>query len=128
MLAVDRLLKVIVITAHGERQHALHAISQGAYDFFIKPVQIGELKIVLQRAFHLSQLEREYRTLKQHLLGESFDGMIGTSPEMEKIYASIRKVSTTDVPVLIVGESGTGKELVARAIHRRSPRKDGPLL
>ena len=128
MLAIDPLLKVIVITAHGERQHALHTISQGAYDFFVKPVRIDELKILLHRAFYLSHIEREYRELKQGALGESFDGMIGASPEMEKIYASIRKVSTTEVPVLIVGESGTGKELVARAIHRRSPRKDGPFV
>jgi len=128
MLSLEPLLKVIVITAHGERQHALHAISQGAYDFFVKPVRIDELKILLHRAFYLSHIEREYRDLKQRVLDESFDGMIGTSPEMEKIYASIRKVSTTDVPVLIVGESGTGKELVARAIHRRSLRKDGPFV
>jgi len=125
MLALEPLLKVIVITAHGERHHALHAISQGAYDFFVKPLKIDELKILLSRAFYLSHIEREYRELKQRAFDESFDGMIGTSTEMEKIYASIRKVSTTDVPVLIVGESGTGKELVARAIHRRSLRKDG---
>ena len=128
MLAIDPLLKVIVITAHGERQHALRAISQGAYDFFVKPMKMDELKVLLYRAFYLSHIEREYRELKQGALGESFDGMIGASPEMEKIYASIRKVSTTEVPVLIVGESGTGKELVARAIHRRSPRKDGPFV
>ena len=65
MLALDPLLKVIVITAHGERQHALHAISQGAYDFFVKPVKIDELKILLHRAFYLSHIEREYRELKQ---------------------------------------------------------------
>jgi two-component system NtrC family response regulator len=128
MLAFEPLLKVIVITAHGERQHALHAISQGAYDFFVKPVRMDELKVLLHRAFYLSRLEREHRELKQRAFGESFDGMIGTSPEMERIYASTRKVSTTDVTVLIVGESGTGKELVARAIHRRSPRKDGPFV
>jgi two-component system NtrC family response regulator len=128
MLAFEPLLKVIVITAHGEKQHALQAISQGAYDFFVKPIKIDELKTLLHRAFYLSRLEREYRELKQRQVDESFDGMIGTSPEMEKIYASIRKVSTTDVPVLIGGESGTGKELVARAIHRRSPRKNGPFV
>ena len=128
MLAIDPLLKVIVITAHGERQHAFRAISQGAYDFFVKPMKMDELKVLLYRAFYLSHIEREYRELKQGALGESFDGMIGASPEMEKVYASIRKVSTTEVPVLIVGESGTGKELVARAIHRRSPRKDGPFV
>lgn len=128
MLSLNPSIKVIVITGRGEKEHAIQAISQGAYDFFMKPVLIEELRIVLGRAFYLSQLEKEHRDLKRHLLDESFEGMIGTSPQMEKVYASIRKVSTTDVPVLIVGESGTGKELVAQAIHRLSLRKDGPFV
>jgi two-component system NtrC family response regulator len=128
MVSLDPYIKVVVITGRGEKEHAIQAISQGAYDFFMKPVLIEELRIVLGRAFYLSQLEKEHRDLKRHLLDESFEGMIGTSPQMEKVYASIRKVSTTDVPVLIVGESGTGKELVAQAIHKRSLRKDGPFV
>jgi two-component system NtrC family response regulator len=125
MLSLDPSMKVIVITGHGEKEHAIRAIGQGAYDFFIKPVQVEELKIVLSRAFYLYQLEKEHRELKRRLFTESFEGMLGTSPQMEKVYASIRKVATTDVPVLIVGESGTGKELVARAIHNLSSRRQG---
>jgi two-component system NtrC family response regulator len=128
MLAVDPFLKVIVITGHGEKEHAYQAIGHGAYDFFVKPVQVDQLKIVLQRAFCVSQLEKDYRELKQRVSGGSFEGMIGTSPQMEKVYAAIRKVSVTDAPVLIVGESGTGKELAAQAIHRLSPRGEGPLV
>ena len=128
ILSQDSLTKVIVITGHGEKEHAIRTIGQGAYDFFIKPVQAEELKIVLSRAFYLYRIEKEHRELKRRLLSESFGGMIGASPQMEKVYASIRKVATTDVPVLIVGESGTGKELVARAIHHLSLRREGPFV
>jgi two-component system NtrC family response regulator len=128
MLAHDGLVKVVVITGQGEKDHALRAIGDGAYDFFCKPIQIEELKIVLNRAFYVSQLEREHRELQQQLSGDSFEGMLGTSPQMQEVFLSIRKVSTTEVPVLIVGESGTGKELVAKAIHKNSSRKACPFV
>jgi two-component system NtrC family response regulator len=124
LLVHDALIKVIVVTGHGEREYALQAISQGAYDFFCKPIQIEELKIVLRRAFYLAQLEREHRDLQQLVGGESFEGMLGTSPQMQEVFTAVRKVATTDAPVLIVGENGTGKELVAQAIHRKSSRKE----
>jgi len=128
MLEEDPLIKVIIITGHDEREYALQAISEGAYDFFCKPVQIDELKIVLHRAFYLSQLEREHGELQQFLSKESFEGMLGTSPQMQEVFTLIRKVATTDAPVLIVGENGTGKELAARAIHRQGARKEHPFV
>ncbi len=128
MLEQDPLVKVIIITGQGEKDHALKAIGSGAYDFFCKPIQMDELRVVLTRAFHLSQLEREHRELQEQFRGESFEGMLGTSPQIQEVFLSIRKVATTDVPVLIVGESGTGKELVARAIHRLSFRKEFPFV
>jgi len=128
MLSQDGLVKVIVITGQGGKGHALKAIGEGAYDFFCKPIQIDELKVVLNRAFYVSQLEREYRELQQRLSGESFEGMLGTSPQIQEVFSSIRKVATTEVPVLIVGESGTGKELVAQAIHRNSSRRAYPFV
>lgn len=128
MLSHDSLVKVIVITGQGEKNHALMAIGEGAYDFFYKPIQIEELKIVLSRAFYVSQLEHEYRKLKQQLRVESFEGMLGTSLQMQEVFSSIRKVATTDVPVLIVGESGTGKELVAQAIYKNSSRWEYPFV
>jgi two-component system NtrC family response regulator len=124
----DAFTKIIIITGQEEKQNALRAIGEGAYDFFCKPIQIDELKVVLRRAVYISQLERDYRRLQQFLSEESLEGMIGTSPQMEKVNTSIRKVAATDAPVLIVGESGTGKELVARAIHRLSPRREGPFV
>lgn len=124
----DLFSKVIVITGQDERENALKAIGNGAYDFFCKPVQIEELKIVLQRAYYLFQLEEEHRKLQQRLTTQSFEGMLGTSPQMQTVSSSIRKVATTEAPVLITGESGTGKELVAKAIHRLSQREKGPFL
>jgi len=128
ILEQDNLAKVVIITGQGEKDHALKAVGQGAYDFFCKPIQIEELKVVLGRAFYVSKLEREQRELQKRLSEDAFEGMLGTSPKMQEVYGTIRKVATSDAPVLIVGESGTGKELVARAIHRRSPRKAEPLV
>ena len=128
MLEQDSLAKVIIITGQGEKDNALKAIGLGAYDFFSKPIQIDELKVVLRRAFHLVQLEHENRELQQRLREEGFEGMLGASPQVQEVFSSIRKVATTDVSVLIVGESGTGKELVARAIHRQSSRKEFPFV
>jgi len=120
--------KVIIITGRGEKEHALRAIEKGACDFFYKPIELDELKIVLGRTFHIAQLEREQRELKQRLSDDTFEFMIGTSQVMQDIFSMIRKIATTDAPVLIIGESGTGKELVARAVHRQGLRATGPFI
>lgn len=128
LLATDRLAKVIVVTGQGENTNALRAIGEGAYDFLAKPVDVDVLKVILKRAFHLARLEREYRDTQQALTGDSFEGMLGTSPPMQAVFNAIRRVATTDAPVLILGESGTGKEVAALAIHRQSARKTGPFV
>ncbi|MBU0545575.1 MAG: PEP-CTERM-box response regulator transcription factor [Proteobacteria bacterium] len=120
--------KVIIITGRGEKENALRAVAQGAYDFFYKPIQLDELKVVLSRAFYLSQLEREQQALQERLSGNTFEGMLGICPKMQDIFSVIRKISATDAPVLIMGDSGTGKELVARAIHNLSIRKSNPFI
>lgn len=127
ILSRDSLAKVIIISGQGEKDNALQAIGAGAYDFLPKPADLEILKLLLKRAFHVAALEREYRQMQQ-LQGENFEGMLGTSPQMQQVFNSIRKVATSDAPVLVLGESGTGKEMVAQAIHRRSPRKDGPFI
>jgi two-component system NtrC family response regulator len=121
--------KVIVLTGNDESETAVKAVSSGAYDYYKKPIEIEELKIIIKRAFHLAEIEAENRTL--HRLMEKkagFAGMIGQSPGMLDVFDKIRKVATTDAAVLITGESGTGKELVARAIHEKSLRKGGPFI
>ncbi len=120
--------KVIIITGRGEKENALRAVEKGAYDFFYKPIELDELKVVLRRAFHVSQLEQEQREMRHRLSGDTFEDMIGTSQKMQDVFSTIRKVATTDAPVLITGESGTGKELVARAIHRLSIRESKPFI
>lgn len=80
MLEQDALLKVIVMTGQTAKEHALKAIGQGAYDFLCKPIQADEIRVILQRAFHVSQLEREHHELNRRLRGEPFEGMLGTSP------------------------------------------------
>jgi two-component system NtrC family response regulator len=128
MLAQQRFAKVIIVSGQGEKNNALQAIGAGAYDFLTKPVEVEEVKVILKRTFHLASLEKDYRELQQQLQSDTFEGMLGTSPQMQGVFNSIRKVATSDAPVLILGESGTGKEMVALGLHRRSPRKDGPFV
>ncbi len=118
--------KVIVVTGNQERENALKAIQLGAYDYYLKPADMNELKVIIRRAFYFSEIESENRRLRMILDRETgFAGMIGQCPGMQKIFETIKKVASTDVAVLIRGESGTGKELVARAIHEKSLRNKG---
>jgi len=128
LLTANDLTKVIILTGQGEKENALHAVGEGAYDFLSKPPQVEEIKIVLKRAFHLGALEREHRELQQQARPGAFEDMLGASAEMQTVFTAIRKVATTDAPVLILGESGTGKEMAAQAVHRRGSRKDGPFV
>lgn len=121
--------KVIVITGNTDRENALKAVQMGAYDYFLKPVDMNEIKVIIKRAFHLSEIEDENRNL--HIILDKdigFGGMIGQHPEMIKVFEIIEKVATADATVLVTGESGTGKELVVRAIHERSARNKGPFI
>ena len=127
LLALDRTAKVIIISGQEEKENALRAVGAGAYDFLCKPVEIEQLKFLLRRCFYVANLEKAYRDMQQSLEAEVFEGILGTSPQMQGVFAAIRKVATASAPVLLLGESGTGKEMAAEAIHRRSLRKDGPL-
>lgn len=128
LLALDSSVKIVVITGQGEKEVALRAVGAGAYDFLGKPVEMDEVRMLLKRCFHVALLEREYREMQQRLQVESFEGLLGSGGNMQTVFNSIRKVATTDAPVLILGESGTGKEMTARAIHQKSNRKNGPFI
>ena len=128
LLVLDRLAKVIVVSGQGDKQNALRAVGAGAYDFLCKPVEVDDLKLVLRRAVYVAELEREYRAMQEHARPDAFEEMLGTSPQMQAVFAFVRKVATTSAPVLILGENGTGKEMVARALHRRSRQSGGPFV
>ncbi len=128
ILEINPSAKVIVVTGNSDRANALAAIAQGAYDFIEKPVQLDVLKILLQRAIYLANVEQENRALLERAGQNELEGLVGDSAPMLDVFRMIRRVGPSDVPVLITGESGTGKELVARAIHRQSARKGEPFV
>ncbi len=130
MLAENHLAKIIVLSGNDERENVLQAISLGAYDFYQKPIDLAELKVILARAFNLSAIEAENRRLQSALIADDggMGGMLGQCPQMLEVFATIKKVATVDVPILVLGESGTGKELVGKAIHGRSLRKEGAFI
>ena len=117
--------KVIVVTGNGDQENALTAVGQGAYDFYEKPVDTDTLKLLVDRAFNISELELENRRLQNKVNESPLDGIVAASEGMLAVCRMIEKVAPTDVTTLLLGESGTGKELLARALHRLSPRKDG---
>ena len=122
-LQLNPMAKVIVVTGNSDRGKAVAAIEGGAYDFIEKPVQLDVLKIVLQRAAYLSNLEQENRALREPISQNEFECLVGDSTGIRDVFRMIQRVGPSDVPVLISGDSGTGKELVARAIHRQSARR-----
>ena len=126
LLGVDQSAKIIIITGQSEKENAVRAIGDGAYDLLCKPVEMDELKVILKRAAYVSQLERESRQAERTFTGQTFEGMLGASPQIQSVFDYIRKVAGSEAPVLIQGESGTGKEVASRAVHRLSRRKNGP--
>jgi two-component system NtrC family response regulator len=120
--------KVVVVTGAADRQHAIRAVQLGAYDYYVKPVNLKDLGLVLERACRMSRLDRDALGLVGEPAGAAAGEMIGEGPVMQKVFDTVRRVARTDVTVLISGESGTGKELVARAIHAKSPRRPRPFV
>lgn len=127
-LRLNQDAKVIVVMDVHDRANAIVALESGAYDILEKPVQIDVLKVVLQRATYLFNLEREGRAIREQAGTTEFEDLVGNSRPMQEVFGMIRRIGPSDVPVLITGESGTGKELIARAIHRLSERKAAPFI
>ena len=118
--------KVIVCTGLSGYEAASTAISLGAHDVIYKPFCIEALQSVVRRVCWMAHINRQH---DQNLSEDEFsEEMVGTSSAMRQVFDMVRRVSTTDMPVLITGETGTGKELTARAIHERSEQKKGPFV
>jgi two-component system response regulator HydG len=122
-------LPVVVMTAFGSMEAAIATIRAGAYDFVTKPFEMDDLALTIERALRHRALREEVKRLRRVVVDQQkFDDILGTSAAMKKMYDLIARVAETETTVLITGESGTGKELVAKAIHLRSERKEGPFV
>jgi DNA-binding NtrC family response regulator len=120
---------IIIITAYGTIKDAVEALKLGAFDYITKPFSLEEFSLIIDRALEVRELRDENIRLKKSLSEcFSFPNIIGDSPEMNKVYEIIGKVSKIDSTVLILGESGTGKELVASTIHYQSDRRKEPFI
>ena len=122
-------IPVIIMTAYAAVDTAVGALKSGAFDYLTKPLDIDELKILVEKAMRFRRLEQENRFLRERL-GTRFDfaNIVGESPPMKRLFETISLVAPSDATVLISGESGTGKELIANAIHQNSGRKDKPFI
>ena len=122
-------IPIVIMTAYASVDTAIDALKSGAYDYLTKPLDIDELKILVNKALTYFQLEQENKDLKRRL-HERFDfsKIIGRSKPMLELFDTLSLVAPSDATVLIRGESGTGKELVANAIHENSLRKDRPFI
>ncbi|HEY2147342.1 MAG TPA: sigma-54 dependent transcriptional regulator, partial [Pirellulales bacterium] len=120
---------VVVMTAFGSLETAIAAIRAGAYDFVTKPIEMELLAVILRRAVERRRLQEQVRALSEAVERSSrFDDLLGESPAMRRLYDQLARVADSDASVLITGESGTGKEFVAKAVHRRSPRREKPFV
>lgn len=121
--------EIIVITGYGSVESAVEAMKDGAYDYLTKPVDPEMLVRIIHKALERQELKRRVTTLRNRIARETgLDRIVAVSGEMRSVLDAVEAVAKTDATVLIEGESGTGKELMARLIHQRSERAEGPFL
>jgi DNA-binding NtrC family response regulator len=121
--------EVVVMTAYGSIDTAVAAMRLGAYDYLTKPIDRERFPVVIDKALERHALASENRQLRDRLETRArFEQMVGESAPMQQVYTLVEMVAGSDVTVLLTGESGTGKELVARAIHHKSSRVNGPFI
>jgi len=131
---MDEDIDVVIITAYGTIELAVEAMKKGASDFITKPFSPDELKVRIDKVLEFRKArQRSQRLADENLylrqeIEVQYGEMVGSSEKMRKVFEKIEKVARTDSSVIIYGESGTGKELVARALHYRSPRREGPFV
>src|SRR3990167_9326317 len=124
--SVDSRIPVILFTAHAAWETAVQAIKEGAFDYLAKPISAELLLTLIEKALREQRLIEENQRLKKELgLAFGFDQLIGSSPQLQAILTTVKKIASTEANILIQGESGTGKELIARAVHRNSTRGQG---
>lgn len=126
IIALAPRTKVIVVTGNNDKENALRAIDLGAYDFYQKPIDSDTIKLLVNRALNLANLEHENRVLAKARPG--MGRIIGNSDAIQAVVRRAEKIAGTDISTLLLGESGTGKEVFARSIHEHSSRKDKPFV
>lgn len=115
---------ILIITAYGTKKNALEAIKRGATDFFVKPIMLDELKVMLRRVLGTRRLKKEVEQLREKELADHiFHGVVGKSKQMRGIFKETGKIADKGLSVLITGETGTGKEEIAKLVHILSGRK-----
>ena len=125
----DSRIPVILITGHGTTELAIEATKRGAFDYLLKPLELDQLRTVLERAIDSALQMKTAAVLDANAnFAQAGDHMVGTCPAIQEVFKAIGRVAETNTTVLILGESGTGKELVARAIYQHSTRAGQPFL
>jgi two-component system, NtrC family, response regulator HydG len=121
--------EVVLVTGHGTIESAVEAMQRGAFNYLLKPLDLKQLRAVVENAARSQYLRRANAELHRRLDERfGFEGVIGNSPQMLDVVSRLQRIAPTDATVLIQGETGTGKELVAKAIHQNSPRKKRPFV
>ncbi|MFO0864893.1 MAG: sigma-54 dependent transcriptional regulator [Gemmataceae bacterium] len=128
--AIDARIPVVLVTGHGTTQLAIEAIKQGAFEYLLKPLELAQLREIIDRALRSSRLMRVPASIPEiePTADTSGDFLLGHCSAMQEVFKAIGRVAFQDVTVLITGETGTGKELVARAIYQHSARSQKPFL
>ena len=125
----DPDLPVVMMTAFGEVETAVGAMRAGARDYLSKPVNVGELSVIVAREMAGRKLRVEAGLLRERIAEKySFNNIIGNAAPMQEVFKTVAQIAASRASVLITGESGTGKELIAAAIHERSSRAHGPFV
>lgn len=120
---------VLMMTAYASIANSVQAMREGAFDYIVKPLDVEELSMMLNKIVERQQLITENHLLRKQLSARfKYEDIIGKSPAMQKVFELIRTVADTNATILITGETGTGKEMVARAIHSTSTRRYGPFI
>jgi len=121
--------ELILVTGHGTVESAVEAMQRGAFNYLLKPLDLKQLRAVVENAARSQYLRRANAELHRRLDERfGFEGVIGNSPQMQEVITKLQRIAPTDATVLIQGDTGTGKELVAKAIHQNSPRKKRPFV